>query len=89
MLPLSEELHDVAHKVRACIECGNLDIANQCNLQRFRRDRSHLRSGRCWRSLGNGTGSSLRRALSYVLGGTLSALDGRGPEDLYIDRLST
>ena len=26
MLPLAEELHNVASNVRACVECGNLDI---------------------------------------------------------------
>ena len=31
--------------------------------------------------------ASVYRGLYHVLGGTLSALDGRGPEDLNIDRL--
>jgi recombination protein RecR len=31
--------------------------------------------------------ASVYRGLYHVLGGTLSALDGRGPEDLHIDRL--
>ena len=34
MLSLSEEMHDVANNVRACIECGNLDITNQCSICR-------------------------------------------------------
>ena len=36
--------------------------------------------------MGDGTGVGLSWAVS-CLGGTLSALDGRGPEDLHIDRL--
>ena len=31
--------------------------------------------------------ASVYHGLYHVLGGTLSALDGRGPEDLHIDRL--
>jgi len=31
--------------------------------------------------------ASVYRGLYHILGGTLSALDGRGPEDLHIDRL--
>ena len=31
--------------------------------------------------------ASVYRGLYHIVGGTLSALDGRGPEDLYIDRL--
>ena len=31
--------------------------------------------------------ASVYRGLYHVLGGTLSALDGRGPGDLHIDRL--
>ena len=36
--------------------------------------------------MGDGTSRSLSGCLSY-LGGTLSALDGRGPDDLHIDKL--
>ena len=31
--------------------------------------------------------AAVYRGLYHVLGGTLSALDGRGPDDLHIDRL--
>ena len=31
--------------------------------------------------------AAVYRGLYHVLGGTLSALDGRGPKDLHIDRL--
>ena len=88
MLPLSEELHDVAKKVRACVECGNLDIADQCSIcSDTRRDQSQIcvveDVGDLW-AMERG---AVYRGLYHVLGGTLSALDGRGPEDLNIDRL--
>ena len=88
MLPLAGELHDVANKVRDCVECGNLDITNQCSIcSDTRRDRSRIcvveDVGDIWAM----ERAAVYRGLYHVLGGTLSALDGRGPEDLYIDRL--
>ena len=88
MLPLSEELHDVANKVRACTECGNLDITNQCSIcSDTRRDRSRICVVEDVGDLWAMERAAVYRGLYHVLGGTLSALDGRGPEDLYIDRL--
>ena len=88
MLPLSEELHDVANKVRACIECGNLDILSQCSIcSDTRRDRSRICVVEDVGDLWAMERAAVYRGLYHILGGTLSALDGRGPEDLYIDRL--
>ena len=88
MLPLAQELHDVAGKIRTCVDCGNLDIADHCSICRDgRRDQSRIcvieDVGDLWAMERAGVYSGLY----HVLGGTLSALDGRGPEDLYIDRL--
>ena len=88
MLPLSEEMHDVANKVRACTECGNLDITNQCSIcSDTRRDRSRICVVEDVGDLWAMERAAVYRGLYHVLGGTLSALDGRGPEDLHIDRL--
>ena len=88
MLPLSEEMHDVANKVRACIECGNLDATNQCSIcSDARRDRSRICVVEDVGDLWAMERAAVYRGLYHVLGGTLSALDGRGPEELYIDRL--
>ncbi len=88
MLPLSEELHGVANKVRACVECGNLDITNQCSIcSDTRRDRSRICVVEDVGDLWAMERAAVYHGLYHVLGGTLSALDGRGPEDLYIDRL--
>ena len=88
MLPLSEELHDVANKVRACVECGNLDVDDQCSIcSDGRRDRSSICVVEDVGDLWAMERAAVYRGLYHVLGGTLSALDGRGPEDLYIDRL--
>jgi len=88
MLPLSQELHDVARNVRSCIECGNLDIANQCSIcSDTRRDRTRICVVEDVGDLWAMERAAVYSGLYHVLGGTLSALDGRGPEDLYIDRL--
>ena len=88
MLSLSEEMHDVANNVRACIECGNLDITNQCSIcSDARRDRSRICVVEDVGDLWAMERAAVYRGLYHVLGGTLSALDGRGPEDLHIDRL--
>ena len=88
MLPLAEELHDVAKKVRACVECGNLDILSQCSIcSDTRRDRSRICVVEDVADLWAMERAAVYRGLYHILGGTLSALDGRGPEDLFIDRL--
>ncbi len=88
MLPLAAELHDVASKVRACVECGNLDITDNCSIcGDIRRDRSRICVVEDVGDLWAMERAAVYRGLYHVLGGTLSALDGRGPDDLQIDRL--
>ena len=88
MVPLAEELHHVASKVRACVECGNLDIDDKCSIcGDTRRDRSRICVVEDVGDLWAMERAAVYHGLYHVLGGTLSALDGRGPEDLYIERL--
>ena len=88
MLPLAEELRDVAGKVRTCVDCGNLDITNHCSIcSDSRRDRSRICIVEDVGDLWAMERAAVYRGLYHVLGGTLSALDGRGPKDLHIDRL--
>lgn len=83
MLPLAAALAEAARAVRPCRECGNLDSADPCGLCTDpNRDRSLV-------CVVEGVGDlwALERAGVYrgryhVLGGTLSALGGTGPEDL-------
>ena len=86
MLPLSEELNDVANKVRACTECGNLDILSQCSIcSDPRRDRSRICVVEDVGDLWAMERAAVYRGLYHILGGTLSALDGRGPEDCILN----
>jgi recombination protein RecR len=85
MLPLAAALAEAARAVRPCRECGNLDGADPCGLCTDpNRDRSLV-------CVVEGVGDlwALERAGVYhgryhVLGGTLSALGGTGPEDLNV-----
>lgn len=85
MLPLATALADAARAVRPCHLCGNLDSRDPCSIcGDTERDRSVIcvveSVGDLW-ALERG---SLHRGLYHVLGGTLSALGGVGPEDLNI-----
>jgi len=85
MLPLATALSDAANLVRNCAICGNLDATDPCAVCRdVKRDGAVIcvieDVADLW---------ALERAMAFsgryhVLGGTLSALDGRGPEDLDI-----
>ncbi len=87
LLPLAAALEAVAASVRTCSVCGNLDSCDPCMIcvdpARERRICVVETVADLW---------ALERALIYrgtyhVLGGSLSALAGRGPEDLAIASL--
>jgi recombination protein RecR len=85
MQPLARALDDAAANIRHCSLCGNLDTADPCAICADpRRDPSMIcvvaDVADLW---------ALERAVAYkgryhVLGGTLSALDGIGPEQLNV-----
>ncbi len=86
--PLAAALTAAAEKVRECSVCGNLDSRDPCAVcSDVRRDAAVIcvveEVADLW---------ALERTAAFsgryhVLGGTLSALDGRGPEDLDIAAL--
>ena len=88
MQPLAEAMASAARSIRTCSNCANVDTVDPC---RICIDEERDRSVICviedvadlW---------ALERTASFggqyhVLGGTLSALDGVGPEDLNIGKL--
>ena len=88
MVPLARELNDVATRIRACADCGNLDTSDVCKICNDpRRDHSTICVVEDVGSLWAIERAAIFRGLYHVLGGTLSAIDGRGPEELHIDRL--
>ena len=88
MLPLAAAMAEAARAVRVCGQCGNLDSADPCGVCADpHRDRSLI-------CVVEGVGDvwALERAgvhsgLYHVLGGTLSALGGTGPDDLSLTPL--
>ena len=86
--PLAAALATAAERVRRCSICGNLDTIEPCGLCADpRRDRSTLCVVEAVADVWALDRSGNYRGLYHVLGGTLSALDGVGPEDLNIASL--
>lgn len=88
MLPLADALREAADAVRPCGVCGNLDARDPCAICR---DPSRERELVCVvegvADLWALERAHAHRGLYHVLGGTLSALGGTGPEDLSIQPL--
>jgi len=88
MEPLAAALTETAAKVKPCSRCGNLDTADPCALCRDpRRDPGLICVVEDVADLWAIERSAAYNGLYHVLGGTLSALDGVGPEDLRIEPL--
>lgn len=85
LLPLADAMAEAGEKVITCSICGNVDTVDPCAICASpKRDKSIIcvveEVGDLW---------ALERAgvmggLYHVLGGTLSALDGIGPDDLNV-----
>lgn len=88
MEPLAAALASVAERVRPCTLCGNLDTVDPCSLCRdVRRDPALVCVVADVADLWALERTGSFRGRYHVLGGTLSALDGVGPEDLRIGAL--
>ena len=88
MTPLADALQVAIEKIVICKTCGNIDTVDPCTVcTDVRRDRSVLivvaDVADVW-ALERAAGLSARY---HVLGGTLSPLDGVGPQELTIDAL--
>ena len=88
MLPLSAALADAARAIKPCTLCGNLDTVEPCSICTDpRRDQGLLcvveDVGDLW-AMERGR---IFAGRYHVLGGTLSALDGVGPDELNIASL--
>jgi recombination protein RecR len=88
MLPLAAALGDAARAVRPCSLCGNLDSQDPCSICADpQRDRTLVCVVEGVGDLWALERAGIYRGLYHVLGGTLSALAGMGPEDLNVARL--
>lgn len=88
MMPLAAALTGVVDTVRTCSVCGNLDSRDPCTLCTDpSRDASVIVVVEDVADLWALERAGAISARYHVLGGTLSALDGIGPEDLTIPAL--
>jgi recombination protein RecR len=88
MIPLASALTHAAEAIRPCPVCGNLDTLEPCAICREpERDNTAICVVEDLADLWALERTGAYRGRYHVLGGTLSALDGVGPEDLTIDRL--
>lgn len=89
MIPLAYALQDAAEKIQSCERCGNLDLNNPCKIcSDIKREGGKICVVSHVSDLWAIERTGAFRGRYFVLGGLLSALDGIGPEDLYIDRLA-
>jgi recombination protein RecR len=88
MLPLANALAEAARAVKTCEQCGNLDSVSPCSICADpERDRSMVCVVETVGDLWALERARVHTGLYHVLGGTLSALSGTGPEDLNLQPL--
>lgn len=88
LLPLIELLRHTADTVSECTECGNLDTHNPCSMcEDPKRHHQHMCVVESVADLWALERSGAFNGVYHVLGGTLSALDGIGPDELRIPYL--
>ncbi|WP_159588724.1 recombination mediator RecR [Chelativorans xinjiangense] len=83
--PLSAAMSEALEKVRVCSVCGNVDTADPCSICTDpRRDAATLIVVEDVADLWALERAAAMNVRYHVLGGTLSPLDGVGPDDLNI-----
>ncbi|MGI9449158.1 MAG: recombination mediator RecR [Geminicoccaceae bacterium] len=88
MQRFASTLAKAAAEIRECSTCGNLDDADPCAIcSDTRRDDSTICVVEAVDDLWAVERAGMFRGRYHVLGGTLSAIDGIGPEELGVDRL--
>ena len=88
LAPLADAMGEAVEKVRVCSTCGNVDTADPCMICTDpRRDAATLIVVEDVSDLWALERASAMNVRYHVLGGTLSPLDGIGPEQLNIRAL--
>ena len=86
--PLAAALEETARTIKTCATCGNLDSNNPCSVCADpRRDPTLICVVEDVADLWALERAGVFRGRYHVLGGTLSALDGRGPDQLNLGSL--
>jgi recombination protein RecR len=88
LVPLADAMGEAVDKVRICSNCGNVDTVDPCTICTDpRRDGATLIVVEDVADLWALERAGAMNALYHVLGGTLSPLDGIGPDQLNIRQL--
>ena len=88
MTPLADTLQIVAATARECLNCGNIGTTDVCDICRDeRRANGELCVVEDVADLWAMERASVFKGRYHVLGGTLSALDAVGPDELSIPKL--
>ena len=88
LIPLAEALQQATETIRPCGVCGNLDSRDPCAIcSDARRDAEVICVVEEVADLWALERAGIYSGRYHVLGGTLSALDGTGPDDLNIPAL--
>ena len=86
--PLADAMKTAHERILICSACGNIDTSDPCTLCcDTKRDPQVLVVVETVADLWALERSGALKARYHVLGGTLSALDGIGPQDLHLDAL--
>jgi recombination protein RecR len=86
--PLADAMHAVAVSARECLNCGNIGTSDLCEIcQSEKRANGEICVVEDVADLWAMERSQVFKGRYHVLGGTLSALDAVGPEDLRIPKL--
>lgn len=90
MQPLADAMARAMENVRTCSACGNLDTIDPCAIcADTRRDKSSICVVEEIADLWAIERCHLYKGQYHVLGGTLSAIDDRGPSQLNVEPLIT
>lgn len=88
LLPLAEAMHRVGASVRECLNCGNVCTSDLCDIcQSEKRNIGQIAVVEDVADLWAMERSGVFKGRYHVLGGTLSALDAVGPDELRIPKL--
>ena len=88
LMPLADALHRVGTTVRECLNCGNIATGDICAIcQSAKRANGQIAVVEDVADLWAMERSGVFKGRYHVLGGTLSALDAIGPEELRIPKL--
>ncbi|MEL6521981.1 MAG: recombination mediator RecR, partial [Pseudomonadota bacterium] len=89
LIPLADAIQEVAETARECLVCGNVGTSDRCDIcSSEKRDQTQICVVEDVSDLWAMERAGIYKGRYHVLGGTLSALDSIGPDELRIPKLA-